>query len=327
MSSEVLIVDDNLPAAREYARLVQMATQLDALAIDDPDLAAEALKAEPIKIVVLDQRMPTKKGTLLYKDLKAIDSKIKVMMLSGEADTQELDDAIKLGYDDYLHKSRIKELPSKVHLLYVKYQADLLTAADSSSVHIGTLKFGLWPFQERVEYYLTSLMVLREEYVFDESWYTAKQISAGETVEEVDRFEVEAHLKFQSSLEAKVGHTGTLSAGQIVKLQSKIETALVTKFSNETSTGAKRTVEIKREYKLPEAPSNPKKLHVAARHFQRAPVYREIRALIVQRCSTCKNSRSYPLLVYQPTIRIATRHIDYRSDGSEAVLFTGSEKF
>ena len=328
MPFEVLVVDDNLPAAKEYARLIRTATQLEAIAVDSPTTAQDTLKTSPIKVVVLDQKMPTQKGTVLYKDLKAIDSRIKVMMLSGEADTQELDDAMKLGYDDFLHKSRIKELPSKVHILYVKYESDLLTTTDSPTLtHVLSTKIGVWPFRERVDYYLNDPNILTAEYVFDESWHTIKQVSAGETLSESDKFEVDTQFKYQTSIEAKAGQSGTITAGHILKLQSKIEAALTSKFSSETSTGTKRTVEIKREYKLPEAPTNPSKLHVAARHFQRAPVYREIRALVVQRCGACGRTTSFPLVVYQPTIRIATRHVDFLSDGSERILFTGSEKF
>jgi DNA-binding response OmpR family regulator len=328
MPHEVLVVDDNLPAAREYARLIRKGTSVDAIAVDNATAAQEALKTDPIKIVVLDQKMPMKKGTLLYKDLKAIDSRIKVMMLSGEADTQELDEAMKLGYDDYLHKSRIKELPSKVHVLYVKYETDLLVAPDTGAMtHILTTYIGLWPFRERVEYYLADPNVITAEYVFEESWHTLKQISAGETITETDTFEVDSQFKYQTSIEAKAGQSGAVTAGHIVKLQSKIEATLTTKFSNETSIGTKRTLEMKREYKLPEAPSNPSELHVAARHFQRAPVYREIRTLVVQRCSVCGRTNSFPLVVYQPTTRIATRHVDFLSDGSERILLTGSEKF
>ena len=326
MPYEVLIVDDKLAAGLEYARLVRSGTEVEAIAVDNPDLAAETLKKEPIKVVVLDQKMPGKKGTELYKDLKALDPKIKVMMLSGEADTQELYEANKLGYDDYLHKSRIKELPSRVHVLYVRYLSDLL-APTAASVSVLVENRGIWLFRERIEYFLTSANVLDEEFVFSDSWRTIKQISAGETVTESDTIEIETKFKYQSSIEGKASYSAGVSTGHIVKLQSKIEAALSTKFATEVYTGTKRTLQVSREYKLPDAPSNPVQLHVASRHFQRAAVYREIRAVISRRCTCCSTTYSFPLVVYQPTVKIATRHIDYLSNGSEKVLRTGCEKF
>jgi hypothetical protein len=248
--------------------------------------------------------------------------------VEGDQALAEFLDAMKLGHNDFLDKSRIKELPSRVHTLYVEYESDLLATMDfSEPTHILSTKIGIWPFGERLDYYLSDPHILTSEYVFDESRHTVKQVSAGETLAESDRFEVDNQFKYQTSIETKAGQSGTIAAGHILKLQSKIEAALTSKFSSETLTGTKRTVEIKREYKLPEAPINPSKLHVAARHFQRAPVYREIRVLIVQRCAVCGRTTAFPLVVYQPTIRIATRHVDYLSDGSERILFTGSEKF
>jgi DNA-binding response OmpR family regulator len=327
MPYEVLVVDDNISAAREYARLIQFANSVEASAVDNPDSAIELLKSEPIRVVVLDQRMPGKKGTELYKELKAVDSKIKVMMLSGQAETQELDEATKLGYNDYLHKSRIKELPSRVHALYVQYESDLYAPGGSPPIPLVARGVGIWPFREKIEYFLSEAKTIQEEYVFPDSWLTVKQISAGETVSEDDMIEVETRFKYQSSLEAKAGHSGAASVGHIVKLQSKIETTLSSKFSSEVYRGTKRKIQLSRVYKLPEAPPNPRSLHVASRHFQRAPVYREIRALIARSCSSCGTIYSFPIVVYQPTSKIATRHVDYLSDGSEKTLATGCEKF
>lgn len=89
MSAEVLVVDDNISAAKDFARLIRIKTKLETLAVDNPDLAIEKIKAEPIKVVVLDQKMPEKTGTALFEDIKRINPNIKAIMLSGEAEPQE----------------------------------------------------------------------------------------------------------------------------------------------------------------------------------------------------------------------------------------------
>ncbi len=328
MSIEVLVVDDKLNAALEYASLIKLGTKLEAFATDDPEKAAGIVKVESVKVVVLDQRMPVKKGTALYKELKEIDSRIKVMMLSGEADTQELHDAIKLGYDDYLHKSRIKELPLKVHELYVRYESDLLKRAQADSLSLLAVeRRGIWPLREKIEYFLTDVSVLNGEYVFDESWRTVKQINAGEKVAEVESMDFSTGYKYHSASETKNSYGAGLGLPRLVKLQGKIEAVLSEKFSAEAATSTQHKIKLSKEFRLPEAPVNPLTLHVASRHFQMAPVYKQLRAIVIRHCSCCGTSTTYPLVILQPTNKVATRHIDYLSNGTEKVLLTGCETF
>ena len=73
MSYEVLVVDDSLQAALEFARLVRVKAKLESIATDDPDEAIEIVKSNSIKVALLDQRMPKKNGTELFLELKQID--------------------------------------------------------------------------------------------------------------------------------------------------------------------------------------------------------------------------------------------------------------
>jgi CheY-like chemotaxis protein len=323
MVYEVLVIDDNASAAREYARLITLMTGVEAFATADPEEAAAILKTYSIKVAVLDQRMPVK-GTEVFRILKAADSQLKVLMLSGEADTQELDEAYKLGYDDYLHKSRIEELGARIQTLYAKYKVDMIKRQSISiSAPLMIEKRGIWPFQVKVEYFVTSLILLDEHFIFPESWKTTKQLNAGETVKESDTVEIESRFMIEQVDEQKAGTELSTEIGKLAKVKGKIEETVSSKYTTNVYEAHKKQVQISREYKLPEAPADPNELHVASRHFQRAPVYRQIRILVVKRCSCCSSEQLVPLVVYQLTSKTATRHMDYFSDGTEKCLHTG----
>ena len=79
MAIEIIVVDDNLQAAQDFARLITLKTKLEAVAFDDPNEVIEKIKSLPIKVVVLDQRMPQKTGTELFKEILKIDTNIKAI--------------------------------------------------------------------------------------------------------------------------------------------------------------------------------------------------------------------------------------------------------
>src|SRR5215218_6116056 len=98
---KVLVVDDVAGAAEQYARLIRLGTQLNSIGVDDPNKAIEIVKSNPVCVAVLDQRMPGKSGTELFEEIKEIDASIKAIMLTGEADANEVAQAFRLGYDDH----------------------------------------------------------------------------------------------------------------------------------------------------------------------------------------------------------------------------------
>lgn len=105
---EILVVDDNLQAAKEVARLINLQTRLEAVATDDPEEAVTILKENPIKVALLDQRMPKKDGTALFKDLRRVDSSVRAIMLTGEADANEVGDALNLGFPITSTKAQLR---------------------------------------------------------------------------------------------------------------------------------------------------------------------------------------------------------------------------
>ena len=66
---EILVVDDNLEAAKSFAELIEASLQIRTLPESNPDEVLDKVRNENIKVVVLDQRMPRISGTELYKKI------------------------------------------------------------------------------------------------------------------------------------------------------------------------------------------------------------------------------------------------------------------
>lgn len=122
---EVLIVDDDLNAAQDYVELVNTKTSLKCICTSDPKEAESIMAYCDIKIVILDQKMPKISGTELLPKLKPYDELAKFIMLTGEATSEEIGDAVNKGFVAYVRKENLlTQLVPKVIHYYIQYGRD-----------------------------------------------------------------------------------------------------------------------------------------------------------------------------------------------------------
>jgi len=324
MSFEILVVDDHKQAAVEFSRLIEVKAKLSTVATDDPEEALELLRNHPIKVALLDQRMPKKDGTELYRDLKKVDPLLKAIMLTGEADPQEVGDALKLGFSDYIHKSEVENLAPRVLQHYCSYHTDIAEQSNVAQESIFSFSKGLLWEKYRIDFALISAKSLDVEYSPDDLWITIVKIDAGErkkrTVirQDTERLliEIEEKAKLSASVNAGISVVDSLT----VKIESTLEEMFRGKVFEEKLTAD--TVE--REFKLREEPADPETLHVKSRQYEQAPVYQRIRVLIGKTCSCCGSTDILTVNVNLLTSKIATRQIDYMNDGTKRIIQTGT---
>ena len=79
--------------------------------------AIEIIKKENPRIVLLDVRMRGMDGIETLRQIKEIDKTIVVIMVSGVKDDDVINEALKLGADDYITKPLSLEYLEKVVLL------------------------------------------------------------------------------------------------------------------------------------------------------------------------------------------------------------------
>src|SRR5215831_4641982 len=78
---KVLIIDDE-PDVNTVLKMVLHQNGFNADSYDDPILALENFKAGTYDLLLLDIKMPEMDGFHLYKEMKRIDSKVKVCFLT-----------------------------------------------------------------------------------------------------------------------------------------------------------------------------------------------------------------------------------------------------
>jgi DNA-binding NtrC family response regulator len=173
MIPEVLVVDDSRSAAKGYADLIKLKANIAAVFTTSSSDAIAIIKEYPIKVLVLDQKMPQTTGTALFQQLQEVNPLVKAIMLTGEADADEIGEALRIGYSSYIHKSRVAELPGQVLIELLKYHTDV--RANQRSEKMATVCSGFFR-RTIIDIYYISSVVIDECYVDQKSWITAAEV-------------------------------------------------------------------------------------------------------------------------------------------------------
>lgn len=320
----VLVVDDVRGMAEQLADLIKMQTGLDALACHTPEAALQAVQENPIRVALLDQRMPSKAGTELYEEICELNPSIKAIMITGEASASEVGQAMSLGFSQYLEKGEVAKVPEVVLKWYFQYQVEQaaeLRVTRPELLHSGRRRFLL--FGDRVQYRLMALQVIDESYVVPDSWSTIQQINAGQekkftyTLSVKDTFLVESSRQYAAK--GGISRAAVKGSRLNANIESTVTKALKKSRTSETASSA--TTEV--TYRLPEDSSNPSENYVKSRHIQSAPLYKRVRLSVVKYCTCCREESFTPLIAIAFDGAYATRQIDYYRDGSSATIDTG----
>ena len=314
---EILVVDDNLEAAKSFAELIEASLQIHTLPESDPEEVLDMVRNENIKVVVLDQRMPKISGTELYKKITYINPFVKAIMLTGEADRKEVAEAINtLKYVGFLEKSEIDSLQSKVIIAYAKYEEEVFR--DSIQ------KKHLWvfnPFKNRfftIRYDICSIKQVNKHYIFPDRWQTRLVLDCEEKEEE-ETIEFENEIIISSDIELKDTFSSTFDI--LPSFKTSIDTAISQKYGLKTKVNRKKKRVEKKKYVLQdntESDKTPEK-----KVYEHAPVYMEFQLLVKKTCRICGQCEMIPVTAYKSAMKEATRVTIYYNDSTSNTIDTG----
>jgi two-component system, NtrC family, nitrogen regulation response regulator GlnG len=103
MARKLLILDDD-PAILEVLRRYFADADLELFLEKESDAALQCVKADRPAVALVDITMPRKSGLDVLKEIKEIDPRISVIMMTGYTTTQNAIEAMKQGAYDYLTK-------------------------------------------------------------------------------------------------------------------------------------------------------------------------------------------------------------------------------
>lgn len=317
---EFLVVDDNFEAAKSFAEYITACLKISATFESNLDNVIELIKQGGIKVVILDQRMPTMSGTELYKKIQAINPYIKAVMLTGEADRNEVAKALEMGYVCYLEKNNIQELPNVALIAYTQYQIGLCCIADNKeSITIKILN----PLKNNWylnSYSISSFKEVNKEYIFEDKWRTTLELEAAEKeVEDMCDFATEIILQEDTKISSSL--KSSLSLIDISKIKTEINSAITSHLGITHKWTLKKRKKVKTTYRLQEGVESGKQ--AIKKIYERVPVYIQYYAIVKKTCRICGKVQLYPFYVYTPIPKERTRVRIYYSDGSNTNIDTG----
>jgi len=329
---EILVVDDIISAAREYERLLRTA-DLAVASTDNPEVAIEIVEHNPVKVLVLDQRMPKMSGTELFRRLKKIDQFLQAIMLTGEASAAETADAFELGYSKFFDKRKPADaLVAETIACYGKYMAAVAAAKSEAAEQTSLLVKDKWSLAKRhvIEVQLVNLTVLDDNYIFPETWWTERQVKTGapeivgKSTEAVNSYSLDDTS--EKVLNASLGPQLSTGAKSVVlaELSGNLQKQVTRRLSQQYARQLTITETSKTKYHLPKESPDPEALSLRARNYQRAPLFLKFRAVLRRTCGCCSASSYYAVTGYLRRDMDATRTVDYYNNGDEKIVMTGS---
>ncbi len=100
---KILLIDDKV----EFLKVLSERLKLRGYQVTAVGSGGEALKAverEPFDVIVLDLVMPVMDGVETLRRLRKLDPRSQIIVFSGYATSQEVDQAMALGANDFLAK-------------------------------------------------------------------------------------------------------------------------------------------------------------------------------------------------------------------------------
>lgn len=124
--TKVLVIDDMLTMRKIVSKIVKEIGFTDVIEAADGNLAWEALNSSPtpVGLIISDWNMPNCSGLELLKKVRA-DQKLQktpFLLVTAEAEQQQVMEAIKSGVDQYVVKPFSKDdLIKKLEVVHKKY--------------------------------------------------------------------------------------------------------------------------------------------------------------------------------------------------------------
>jgi|GEM_PF-1843201 len=322
---EVLVIDDSETYAKSTARLIEKACMVKTQHVTDPHIAKALLKNNPIKVIIFDQKMPMMTGTDLYKELRKIDRQFKAILLTAQADREELVDATHMGFSYIMLKDRDAHSLS-INVLDLIFEYNNEKFAISSGEPFYTVHVGGRFSKRLIQYYITSIQTEVDESVDD--WHVRDEmrdvIRAGESKEIVEENEISETISFSKSFKNNNAVNWSAQIGLPVRSVQGFQSAL----SSEMEQHFKEDHEItkKEKNKTTQSISLPVDGEVLYVRYETAHEYKKARVFIRTSFSWLEKEYTDCVILRLPTGAIKRRIFRCYKDGRHEIIDLTSYK-
>ena len=314
---EILVIDDNQETAQSYSDLISTYCNLESFATSDINLAFKCVSENPIKIVLLDERMPTP-GHEVFPMLKNINPNLKIVMVTGEASAEDILKVDSLGYAAKLHKNNIVNLPSLIYRLCAEYETDLIKKVATSTPFYKEWKLNFFHIG-CISYYLLDYKDINNDFVDQHKWKTIERVTQGEKQHKEVVIELKNTEKISISQKLD-NHLGYNTNAFLSKLEIALDSSLClnNEIVNTKTETTKRTTEL--SIKNDEIFEGKK---VLSKNYETNQVYKQILLHIKKVCNCCNESCVIPIIINKPINKKIYRLKIYTDDNKEHIIGTG----
>lgn len=109
MSKNVLVADDSSTMRKIILRSLQAVGVPSAIEAADGEEAVKMFQQGGVDLVLTDWNMPKRSGLDLVRDIRALGSRVPIVMVTTEAEKSHVLEAIQAGISDYLVKPFTRE--------------------------------------------------------------------------------------------------------------------------------------------------------------------------------------------------------------------------
>lgn len=299
---EVLVVDDVVDAANDYARLIRTKTGIRVASTSEVEEALRYVQYHDIKVLVLDQRMPVS-GTQLLERLRPFTS-ARAIMLTGEADKEDLGNAINLNFHAYVDKSKVIQLPDVVFSQYTKYLEDYNKRIKHSKKEY--VNWSINAFDFVITYKLEDI-ILDNSFVDVEQRKTFCQILSGQQKESEYELETAKEMIVESNTEKELSFS---IKGPKNNLISSLDGTIKKVLNIRNHLSAKKTVKHSTKYCL----TSEDEKNVNQRIIEYEPVYEVHRILLCHKYLRTKEIKTTLVIVRKFTGKYQIIQTDYLKD-------------
>lgn len=307
---EIIVIDDAPNAANEFAELIEAQTGLKVKPFDNPDELLNYVSHISVKVAIIDQVMPTMKGTALFEKIKQIDQNVLAIMLTGEASREEIAKAMNIGFSLFLSKNEIAKLSTNVLSLFTKYEVNISKELKNNSA---IRLFPNWrhPFSSC---HIVSCLPYGGM-VVSENGDCILDIFAGQEKEWNTISTIDSKIQIETKVEQKLATEFSISSHQIKGLSNSINSTIIAQSSKLHSISTNQSESHKMTYKLQE-PQTREGIYVSRRVIEQFPTFQLYRIVLRKVCRWCKQAKYMSIIVSKQTSKFMTKQIDHMSDGS-----------
>jgi ActR/RegA family two-component response regulator len=310
---EILFFDDNIKEIEPVARTLQLRTKLVTASTDSIEDALRLVRAEQIKVAVLDQRMEEQldiTGTMLFDKIQSIDKRVRGIIFSGQSEKTDVVEANTRGLR-YLDKGcKPEELARAVIAERDKYLAEAELDYDRTAQQIGRYRGSRFARPGQLIELLTIEDLSTRAEVHDDDYQTFFEIGSGETRRSTRTVSVaeEVLIEQESLDELEAGLRLGPAAARALSL--RVRESLTRR--NQLRSGKSVGESLEETARLSRADEVAQVIH---RRLEIAPAFVRRRAVLRVTCECCGERRVFALNIRQWSGRHHVRQLDTFRDG------------